>query len=130
LSQGVIVPVAKSVYLVDGTLGYPGGKTDLMVLFNSIRAASYPHRAKDFVVFAQLTQGLGRVPFCVEVRLGSTTGPLAYVSNVHHLRFPHRDMVVQLAYTVTGCRFPQPGIYLVELHCAGQWVADTTLLLQ
>jgi hypothetical protein len=25
--------------------------------------------------------------------------------------------------------FPHPGRYLVELHCNGQWVADTTLEL-
>jgi hypothetical protein len=29
-----------------------------------------------------------------------------------------------------GVRLPQPGIYLGELFCDAQWVADTTVLLQ
>ena len=28
-----------------------------------------------------------------------------------------------------GCLFPTPGLYLVELFCDGQWVADTSLEL-
>jgi hypothetical protein len=45
------------------------------------------------------------------------------------LRFPNRDRLVQMACTVRGCVFPRAGIYLVELFCSGQWVADTTLEL-
>jgi len=43
--------------------------------------------------------------------------------------FPDRDTVVEMALTLKGVRFPQPGIYLVELLCDGQWVADTRLLV-
>ena len=124
MSSGIVVPVAKNLYLADGTLGYPGGKTDVIGLFNTITPASgYPHTAT-FVVFAQLHGGLGIVPFHIDIRQGSMTGPLVYASNVHHLHFPHRDFMHQLAYTVAGCRFPGPGTYLVELFCNGVWVAD------
>lgn len=58
-----IVPVAQALYLCDGHLGYPGGKTDLLGLFNRIHVASYPHVQRQFVVFARLLQGLGRVSF-------------------------------------------------------------------
>jgi hypothetical protein len=124
-----VVPVAKALYLCDGTIGLPGGKTDLMGLFNSITPAGYPHIAKDFVVFAQLSQGLGQVPFYVDIRF-APSNQLVYTSNVHTIQFPQRDVTVQLAYTVPQCQFPQPGLYLVELFCHNQWVADVTLLLR
>ena len=38
--------MAQALYLADGYLAFPGGKTDLMGLFNSIRAAGYPHVQK------------------------------------------------------------------------------------
>lgn len=124
----IILPLAKALYLCDGTIGFPGGKTDLVGLFNSINAASFPHAAKDFVVFAQMNQGLGQVPFYIDIRF-APTNRLMYTSNVHRAQFPNRDMTVQIAYTVPSFKFPQPGLYLVELYCNNQWVADTTLLL-
>jgi hypothetical protein len=129
LPTAVIVPTAKAPYLCDGTIGYPGGKTDLMGLFNSINATTFPHMAKDFVVFAQLTQGLGQVPFYIDIRFPGTN-QLVYTSNVHRAHFRNRDMTVHLAYTMPGCRFPHAGLYLVELFCNNQWMADTTLLLR
>ncbi len=128
LPTAVIVPIAKPLYLCDGTIGFPGGKTDLVGLFNSIKAASFPHAAKDFVVFAQLSNGLGQVPFYIDIRF-APTNHLIFTSNVHQTRFPNRHMTVQIAYTVPSCKFPQAGLYLVELYCNNQWVADTTLLL-
>jgi hypothetical protein len=52
------------------------------------------------------------------------------VSNTHTLLFPDRHTVIEMALTLKGVRFPQPGIYLVELFCDAQWVADTTILLR
>src|SRR4051794_2675660 len=129
MSPAIILPVAQALYLCDGHLGYPGGKTDLMGLFNSIRPAGFPHVQKQFVVFAKLLQGLGQVPFYIDIRLASTQ-QLSHVSTTHTLLFPDRDTVVEMALTLKGVRFPQPGIYLVELFCDGQWIADTTVLLQ
>ena len=81
---------------------------------------------KHFVIFAQLTGGLGQVPFYFDVSLPQT-GQLLHTTNTHLLQFPHRDKLVQLAYTMQGCLFPMPGVYLIELFCDGQWVADTPL---
>lgn len=129
LPKPAIVPVAKALYLCDGTIGIPGGKTDLMGLFNSVNASSYPHVARDFVVFAQLNAGLGRIPFYVDIR-SAMGNELVYTSNVHQAQFPNRDITIQVAYTVAGCSFRQSGLYVVELYCNNQWVADTTLMLQ
>jgi hypothetical protein len=128
LSAAAIIPVAKALYLCDGHIGFANKKTDLMGLFNSIRPNRYPHIQESFVVFAQLISGLGQVPFYLDVRL-ARTGQLIHTTTTGILHFPHRDKLVQMAYTIQGCRFPQPGIYLVELFCDAQWVADTTLEL-
>lgn len=128
MSSVTIVPVAQALYLCDGHIGFPGGKTDLIGLFNSIRAGSYPHVQKQLVVFARLHQGLGQVSFYVDIRFAPTQ-QLTHVSNTHMLVFPDRDTVVEMALTLKGVRFPQPGIYLVELFCDAQWVADARILV-
>jgi hypothetical protein len=66
LSQGVIVPVARSLYLCEGHLGFANRKTDLVAIFDGIRPPSYPHVHPQFVAYARLSQGLGRVPFFLE----------------------------------------------------------------
>ena len=58
-----VLPFAKSLYLCEGTIGFAHQKTDLIGIFNSIRAPSYPHLQRHFVAFAQLIGGLGQVPF-------------------------------------------------------------------
>jgi len=77
-----IVPVAQALYLCDGYLGYPGGKTDLVGLFNRIHVASYPHVQRQFVGFARLLQGLGRVSFYVDIRFAPTQ-QLTHASSTH-----------------------------------------------
>ncbi len=129
MSSATIVPVAQALYLCDGHLGLSGGKTDLIGLFNSIRAASYPHVLNQIVVFARLLQGLGQVPFYVDIRFAATQ-QLVHVSSTHTLQFPDRDTVVEMALTLKRIRFPQAGIYLVELYCDAQWVADVRVLVQ
>ncbi len=128
MSVATFIPVAQALYLCDDHLGFPGGKTDLLGLFNSIRAPSYPHVQKQFVVLARLLQGLGQISFYVDIRFASTQ-QLIHVSSTHMLVFPDRDTVVEMVLTLKGVRFPQPGIYLVELFCDAQWVADTRIFV-
>jgi len=128
LAQPAITPVARSLFLCDGHIGYPGQKTDLVGLFGAIRATHYPHSQRYFVVFAQLTAGLGQLPFYIDIRF-MADGSLVHSTLPRMLNFPHRDKLVQMACTIQGCSFSQPGRYLVELFCNGQWVADTTLEL-
>jgi len=55
VNAGIILPVAKSLYLCDGHLGLTSGKTDLMGIFDSIRPhGGYPHTHPSLVVFARL----------------------------------------------------------------------------
>lgn len=124
MSVMTVLPVAQALYLCDGHIGFPGGKTDLIGLFNSIRATSYPHVQKQFVVFARLHQGLGQASCYVDIRFASTQ-QLIHVSSTHLVMFPDRDT----ALTLHGVRFPQPGIYLVKLFCDAQWIADARILV-
>jgi hypothetical protein len=125
-----IVPVAKALTLCDYHIGYADGKVDLYGLFNAIRPPQgYPHETARFCVFAQLINGLGQVPFFVDIRLAATD-ELVYTTETRHLQFPDRTTVVQLALTIHGCRFEQPGLYLVELFCDNTWVCDTQLHLR
>ncbi len=128
LSQPSINPVAKALYLCDGHIGSANQKTDLVGLFNSIRPARYPHAQQYLVVFAQLLGGLGQVPFYIDFRYAAD-GALVHTTSAQLLHFSARHSLIQMVHTIRGCVFPQPGTYLVELFCNGQWVADTTLEL-
>ena len=126
-----IVPVAKTIYLCDHVLSmaiHGTLKTDIIGLVNSIRAPSFPHVATKFCAFAQLTGGLGLVPFFVLVKHAATDDQV-YQTPDRTLRFPTRSFVVHMSQAINHCVFPWPGIYLAELYCNNQWVADTTLLL-
>jgi hypothetical protein len=129
LNQGIILPVAKSLYLCDGHLGLSTQKTDLIGVFDAIKPNKYPHVQKYFVVFARLVQGLGTFPFWIDIRFAATN-QFVTSSLVHQLNFPNRDILVNMVMTMMNVPFPQAGLYLVELFLDNQWVADTTLELK
>jgi len=128
LPRATIIRTVKGLYLCDGCIGFANQKTDLVGLFNSIRPRQYPHLQQQFVMFAQLISGLGQVPFYFDVRFAAAD-QLVHTTATQMLHFSSRQKLVQLAYTIQGCPFARPGIYLVELFCDGQWVADTALEL-
>ena len=124
-----ILPFAKALYLCDYHVGYSDGKVDLYGLFNAIRPPSgFPYAEGRFCVFAQLNNGLGRVPFFIDVRFAETD-ELVWTSEVRELTFPNRNTVIQVALTIEGCRFERPGLYLLELFCNNTWVCDAALVL-
>jgi hypothetical protein len=100
LSAGVILPVAKSLYLCDGHLGFTSGKTDLMGIFDSIRSqGGYPHIHPSFVVFARLAQGLGTISFRVDIRFAAS-GQFVAGTLARQLVFPDRDTIVNMVVTM------------------------------
>jgi hypothetical protein len=101
-----------------------------MGIFDSIRPqGEYPHIHPSFVVFARLAQGLGTIPFRVDIRLASSdqfvAGTLA-----QQLVFSRPRYGRQHGGDHEGVVFTQPGIFLVELLQNNQWVADTTVELK
>jgi hypothetical protein len=130
MSAAMILPVAKSLYLCDGQIGFTSRKTDLIGIFDSINPqGGYPHIHPSFVVFARLAQGLGTIPFRVDIRFAAG-GQFVAGTPVQQLVFPDRDTIVNMVVTMTGVCFPRPGLYLVELQLDNQWVADTMVDLK
>jgi hypothetical protein len=125
-----ILPVAKALYLCDYQIGYSNGKVDLYGLFNAIRPQDgFPYTRGRFCAFAQLINGLGRVPFWIDIRFAATD-ELIWMTEVRELHFPSRSVVAQVALAIEGCRFERPGLYLIELFCDNVWVCDTQLVLR
>ena len=89
----------------------------------------YPHIHPSLVVFARLAQGLGTIPFRVDIRLAAT-GQFVAGTLVQQLVFPGRDKIVNMVVTMKGVSFPQPGVFLVESLLDNQWAADTTVELK
>ena len=101
--------MAKALYLCDGHLGFTSGKTDLMGIFDSIRPqGGYPHIHASLVVFARLAQGLGTIPFRVDIR-HAASGQFVAGTLVQQLVFPDRDTIVNMVVTLKWCPFPSPG---------------------
>ena len=122
------MPVAKAIYLCDYHVGYSNGKVDLYGLFNAIHPQNgFPFVHARFCVFSQLINGLGIVPFFVDIRLADND-ELVWTTETRQLTFPDRKTVVQVALMIEGCRFERPGLYILELFCDNTWVCDTQLL--
>ena len=124
-----IIPVPRSLFLCDFHVGYPDGRVDLSGVFNAIRPAVYPHVRPRLVLFAQLSGGLGDVPFFFDIRReGADEG--IWTTEVRTVRFPDRTAIRQLVMTITGIRFPGPGVNVVDLFCHNTWVCDATVSLE
>ena len=119
-----IIPAVRSLYLCDHVIGSEKGKVDLFGLFNSIRAESFPCLQPRICVYAQLVNGLGEIPFVVEIR-NAATDEVTFVTHTHNLFFPNRTRLVHMVQVIKGCLFEQAGVYTVELICKNQWMTDT-----
>jgi hypothetical protein len=124
---GPIIPSVKPLMLCE-EIDEEGGLRNVYGLFTSLPAEFYPHVRESFCVFAQLSGGLGTVPFYFDIRRASDER-LIHTSIRQTLDFRDRTQLIQLAVTFRNVRFEQPGVYLVELYCDNTWVADVTLTL-
>jgi hypothetical protein len=97
-------------------------------MFTTIRPAIYPHVHQRFVVFAQLSGGLGDTPFFFEIRR-ERDDELIRMTAVRTVRFNDRITPINIAMTVEGVRFTDAGVYSVSLFCHNTWVSDTSVLL-
>ncbi len=124
-----VMPVSRSLFLCEAHIGYSDARVDLYGIFNVLRPASYPHSLPYLVVFAQLTGGVGDVPFFLEVRR-ERDDALIRATAIHSLHFPDRTVSVPLAFTLQGVQFPDPDVYVVSLFCHNTWVCDTVVSLE
>jgi hypothetical protein len=120
-----ILPVARGLCLCDGYRKRADGKVDLLGISNRLSANVFPFDAR-ISLFAQLVNGLGKVPFFIDVRRAKDDA-LVRTTATRNLAFPDRHAVVQVAVTIESCRFELPGIYFFELFCDNNWVCDTRI---
>ena len=124
-----ILPIARSITICDHHIGFRSGKVDLYGILNAIRPRDgFPYFNARFCVFAQLINGLGRVPFFIAIR-SAETDDLVWTTQEHELFFESRTATVQMAMNIEGCRFEHAGVYLVALFCDNKWVCDTRIEL-
>ena len=121
--------MSRSLFLCDFHVGYPDGRVDLTGIFTTIRPAVYPHVRPRFVVFAQLTGALSDVPFFFEIRR-EADDELIRMTALRTIHFANRVSTVNLAMTLEGVRFDEPGVYAVSLFCHNTWVCDTVVRLE
>lgn len=124
-----ILPFAHPLFLCDQYLVRDRGKVDFLGAFDSISPMVYPHTHRNMYVVAHLSGGLGVVSTHIEVK-HAATDTVVGATGPRPLTFPDRDVLIRLASGIQGVRFPEPGIYLVELHCDNTCVADTRLRLR
>src|SRR5438105_5101892 len=106
-----VLPFAKALYLCDYHIGYSTGKVDLYGLFNALQPESgFPYSGGRFCVFAQLINGLGKVPFFVDIRF-ALSDELIWTTETRQLTFPNRNTIIQVALAIEGCQFERSGLY-------------------
>jgi hypothetical protein len=125
-----IIPFARSLFLCEHHIGYSTGKVDLYGIFNFHRSErGFPLRGVNFCVFAQLSHGLGKVPFHFDIR-HVKSNRLIRTTDTKVLDFSTRSQIVQLAMSIENCHFEWEGVYLVELYCGDTWLCDARLELR
>jgi hypothetical protein len=127
------MPLGKIVYVCDDVLEDPGSrKLHVIGACDTITippGANFPYRLGQLCVFAQFAGGLGVGP--VEVRaVDAATGDEVFASRVHQVTFGGGHSVLTVLIRMLDCPFPQPGIYLVQLHCLGTFVDDRRLTVR
>ena len=121
-----VIPSARSLFLCDHHFSAVKDKDDLYGICNAIRVEAFPYRLPRLCVFAVLTNGLGKTDFHFDVR-EADTNKLIHATRTGHLYFPDRRSNIKLAASISNCHFRQEGLYLFELYCNNEWVADSTL---
>ncbi len=127
-----VLPVGKIVYVCDDVLEDPAsGKTHVLGIFNAVRTAglsAFPYRLRQLCVFAQLTGGTGQLPARVDVVNGKTQ-EVVFRSQRALLNFPGKRIEVAVCFCILGGRFPEPGVYFVELYCGNRFIDDRVIRL-
>lgn len=121
-------PSTRGVIICDFCVGYSNGTVDLYGVFNRITSPVFPIVRDRICVYAQLSDSEGDVPFYVNLR-DAADDRLVFTSQPQVLHFEDRLSVTHMAYTIEDCRIPRAGVYLIELLCNNELVADTRVTM-
>jgi hypothetical protein len=127
-------PVAKSMLLCTDVLPGPAGSGNVHLLnvFDSIRPgdnSSYPHRASPFCVFLELIDAEGDAAGQILIRHAGTEDVI-HATSEHIIHFRDRLQRKWVFFRILGCVFPEPGVYFIEFHLEGRWIAERVVELR
>jgi len=120
-------PLAKCLFICDDVVSDPvSGKPSILNSWEIVRVppgAAFPYTLGKIVIVAQLRGGLGDIRFRVGVVRADDLEPI--LPSVRPLvNFPDRLTSRWLVGRFRDVVFPEPGGYLVQLYCEGDFVDD------
>jgi hypothetical protein len=126
---GMILPTIRSLFLCDRIVRYPNGKSDVCGIYTHAEVDEFPHLRVQFVIFCELTDGLGQVPFCLRI-VEANRGEQLYSTPVRTIHFTDPLKTIQLVYRWQLVTFDEEGVYFIELWCDNECIADARLTLE
>ncbi|MBX9582490.1 MAG: hypothetical protein K2X87_19470 [Gemmataceae bacterium] len=123
------IPVARGLILCESSWADDfTGRLTLTGCFHELTAPSFPTAGRTFWVATFLSDGFGNLRARVEV-VHPDRDRTIYTAH-HGLGFPSRLSVVQYRYQVSGCIFPEPGLYEAQLIIEDELIAGTALTIR
>jgi hypothetical protein len=122
-------PFALSLIICDAVHRDPGpGKPTIIGCFGSIGAQHFPAMHPSFAVFAELTDGRGKVPIALRViDADEQRPPIAEAQAEVDMSDPLAIGMLILYFN--GIVFPEPGEYRVQLFTGSELLLERRLLL-
>lgn len=127
----LLKPDVKALLVCEDVWHGPEGSENLhlMNLFTAIRpVAGFPCRIASLCIFVHLVDGYGTGVFRVLAR-DAENDEVVFGSPERRLTVNDRLQPVRLVFRLRNCPFPREGIYLIELYCDKQWLADYRIIL-
>jgi len=124
-----IVPFARPLFLCEDFVRRERGKMDFLGAYHAVSPRKYPFTQDWMCVVAHLSGGLGTVNTYIDIREAETDS-LIHTSIPREIVLPSRDYLIRLTHRFQSVRFPKPGIYLVELYCEHECIADISVFLR
>jgi hypothetical protein len=123
------IPVARGLLLCEAVRSQEGTEhVTLVNCFSGLTAPSFPCANRAFNVVAFLSDGYGDLRARVQITHLDRERTI-YVRE-HGLTTPDRLREVRYSFQVTGCVFPEAGVYEVELFIQQELIADTRFFLR
>ncbi len=133
--MSAVRPTVRSLIVCESILPEPDHPTrvSLIRLVDSIRpseGSTYPLLQPHLSVFAQLTECRGSVRLQIRVHVADADH-LVFTSPMYTTTFPNEPLTLHGArFRILKCRFPNPGLYWVQIWINDELSAQTPLILR
>jgi hypothetical protein len=133
--MAIIPPIVRHMLVCDNVAPSTTSAASLNVLgvVHTIRAKpgqAFPLRHPGLCVYLMLSGGVGTGEVQIRV-VEADTGIDIFGSPAHHITYPtDRHEIAGLVFRITGCVFPQPGLYWVEFHHDGLIVRQVSVVVR